>query len=469
MIEINLKNVDKTQIMKYLFYLVMLLTIFIRVIALLNSDNFHGIAAGKVVCAQSLVKHPNYLESWIIPAHGPVHIYLIALVFKLFNDPLLAPRLISLFAGIGFVGVYYYFLKQAFDEKIALISSFLIALFPLHIIHSILSTAEACFLFFLVCGLFFMERYLKNKQDNCLIYAAILISLASMCRFEGGLFILFAGIFLLKQPKKLFLFISIASILPVIWMIFNYVYGGNFLFFLSASDSIVHTEYDYLRNLGQSVTFSEKLVYWPGQLAKFFGLPIFIIGLFGLVRGAYAKNKRILFLFLIIISYFTWKTVKEELAMQPRYGLSLAILFIPFFALAAIELLNKIKGNKRMVIIAALVLYVLVRGTYLTAISLPKTPIWLVQAGEFLHDNLKEDNAVYIDSEEDNYKDPLKLQTNTDIDRFIGKNHFFRHLELMDPLGRARLKYVVLISQRKMHNLKQVFNSGDCRIYDVKN
>ena len=76
---------------------------------------------------------------------------------------------------------------------------------------------------------------------------------------------------------------------------------------------------------------------------------------------------------------------------------------------------------------------------------------------------------MYIDSEEDNYKDPLKLEANTDIDCFIDKNHFFRHLELMDPLGRARLKYVVIISKRKMQNLKEVFKSGECKIYEVEN
>lgn len=464
----NLKSLNENQIIKYLFYLIMFLTVFIRVIALLNSDNFHGIAAGKVVCAQSLVKHPNYLESWIVPAHGPVHIYLIALVFKLFNDPYLAPRLISLFAGIGFVAVYFYFLKQAFDQKVALLSSFMLALFPLHIIHSILSTAETSFLFFLCLGLFFIERYLKDNQDKYLIYSAIFISIASMCRFEGGLFILFIGFFLIKQYKKLFLFIGIALILPLIWMFFNYVYAGSFLLFLSASDSIVQTEFAYLRSLGQNVTIPVKLLYWPRQLADYFGVWIFVIGLFGLIRWGYVKNKRIFFLFLSMTAFFIYKTLKEELAMQPRYGFSLVILFIPFFALAVIELLNKIKSSRRIIVIAALGLYFLIRGTYLTAVFLPQTPIWLVQAGKFLHDNLREDNAVYIDSEEDNYKDPLKLQSEVDIDRFIDKNHFFRHMELMDPLGRERLKFVVLISERKMHNLKLVFKAGDCKIYEVK-
>lgn len=464
----NLKSLNENQIIKYLFYLIMFLTVFIRIAALLNSDNFHGIAAGKVVCAQSLVKHPDYLESWIVPAHGPVHIYLIALVFKLFNDPYLAPRLISLFAGIGFVAVYFYFLKQAFDQKVALLSSFMLALFPLHIIHSILSTAETSFLFFLCSGLFFIERYFKDNQDKYLIYSAISISIASMCRFEGGLFILFIGFFLIKQYKKLFLFIGIALILPLIWMFFNYVYAGSFLLFLSASDSIVQTEFAYLRSLGQNVTSLVKLLYWPRQLIDYFGFPVFLIGLLGLARWGYLKNKRIFFLFFSITSFFIYKTVKEELAMQSRYGLSLAILFIPFFALAAIELLNKIKLSKRIFIIAVFVLYVMVRGTYLTAVTIPQTPIWLVQAGRFLHDNLREDNAVYIDSEEDNYKDPLKLQSKVDIDRFIDKNHFFRHMELMDPLGRERLKFVVLISERKMHNLNLVFKAGDCKIYEVK-
>ncbi|MBU1044837.1 MAG: glycosyltransferase family 39 protein [Candidatus Omnitrophica bacterium] len=468
MIKYNSKYLNQNQIIKFIFYAILFLGTFIRLFVLLNSDNFHGIAAGKVVCAQSLIKHPNYLESWIIPAHGPIHLYLIAFVCKLFNDPIFAPRLISLFAGVGFIVVYYNFIKNAFDQKIALLSSFMIAFFPLHIVHSVLSTAEASFLFLLCCGLFFMEQYLTNQKDRYLIYSAIFISMASMCRFEGGLFILFVSLFLIKQYKKIFMFIGIASILPLLWMFFNYQYSGSFLLFLSASDSIVHTEFEYLRSLGENITFFRKLFYWPSQLLAYFGWPIFLIGLFGLMKIGYKKNKRILFLFLMIIIFFMFKTLKEELAMQPRYGLSLAILFIPFFSLAFVEILRKVNSKRRAVVLLILIIYVLLRGTYLTAVCIPKTPDWLVYTGAFLHDNLEGDNAVYIDSEEDNYKDPLKLEINTDIDRFIGKNHFFRHLELMDPLGRKRLKYVVLISKRKMQNLKQVFKAGDCKVYEVE-
>ena len=468
MLKCYLKYINQKQIIKYLFYAILFLGAFIRLAVLLNSDNFHGIAAGKVVCAQSLVKHPNYLESWIVPAHGPIHLYLVALVLKLFGNPLFSPRVISLFASIGFIVVYYKFIKQAFDQKIALISSFLIAVFPLHIIHSVLSTAETSFLFFLCIGLFFMEQYLNNDKDKYLVYSAIFAGMASMCRFEGGLFILFISLFLIKQYKKMFLFVGIASILPLFWMFFNYVYSGNFLLFLCASDSIVHTEFEYLRSLGQNVTFFDKLIYWPSQLSAYFGWPIFLLGLFGLIKMGYKNNKRILLLFLMITSFFIFKTVKEELAMQPRYGLSLVILFIPFFSLVFVDLLGKVDSKKKSMIVFVFIIYILCRGTYLTAVCIPRIPNWLVQAGVFLHDNLKDDNAVYIDSEEDNYKDPLKLVANVDIDRFIGKNHFFRHMELMDSLGRERLKYVVLISQRKMHNLKQVFKAGDCKIYEAK-
>ncbi|MBU1088053.1 MAG: glycosyltransferase family 39 protein [Candidatus Omnitrophica bacterium] len=469
MTELNLKCLNKNQIIKYLFYLVMLLAVFIRVIALLNSDNFHGIAAGKVFSAQRLIKHPFELASWIVPAHGPVHLYLVALVLKLFGNPLFAPRLISLFSGIGFVAVYYCFIKQAFDQKIALLSSFVAAFFPLHIIHSVLSTAETCFLFFLACGLLFIERYLKNQQDNNLIYSAILLSLASMCRFEGGLFILFSGFFLIKQPGKLLRFILVASILPMVWMFFNYIYGGNFLFFLCASDSIVRTEFDYLRGLGQSISFKEKLFYWPSQLSDYFGWPVFIVGLWGLVRWGYSRNRRMVFLFFALISFFAFKTVKEELAMQPRYGLSLAILFVPFFGLAVCEFGKMFSFRKKWMLIWGMVFYILIRGTYLTAVFLPRTPLWLIHSGAFLHDNLKADDAVFVDAEEDNYKEPLKLQANTDVDRFIDHNYFFQHQELIDPQERTRLKYVVLISKRRMRNLKLVFKAGDCKIYDITN
>jgi hypothetical protein len=463
----SLNHIERRQVVVFLLCLVMALAIFVRVLSLYNSDNFHGIAAGKVFSAQKLIKHPFQLDSWIIPAHGPIHIYMVALVLKLFGNPLFAPRLISLFMSIAFMTVYYNFVKNLFDEKTALLSSFLVALFPLHIIHSVISTAEMTFLFFLFLGLFYIEKYFKNQELSDLVKSALFISISSMCRFEGGLFILLTGIFLLKQPKRMFLFYGIAAVLPVIWMICNYIYGGNFLFFLAASDSIVNTEFEYLRHIGRKVTFLTKLFYWPLQIVDYFGWPIAVTGFLGVIFWGRSYNKRVLSLFLIILAFFVFKTVKEELAMQPRYGLSIAVLFLPFFAIAFFKLINKIRPEKKQIITGLLVLYILIRSTYFTAVLLPHTPFWLKQAGAFLHKNLGQDEVVFVDADEDNFKEPLKLQANIDRDRFIDQNHFFRHIELLDPSQRKKLKYIVLISERNMHNLNQVFKAGDCKIYDV--
>jgi len=441
---------------------------FIRIVSLSISDDFHGIAAGKVFAAQGLIKYPYIFETWITPPHGPIHLYLITLALKLFGNPLFVPRLLSLFAGIALFFPYYYFVKLCFDKDTALISSFICAFFPLHIMYSVLSTAESTFLFFLISALFFYTKYASTQDYKDLVISAALIGISSMCRFEGGLFIIILSSFLIKKWEDMMLFVSIASILPVVWMVCNYLYGGNFLFFLASSDSIVRTEYDFLRTIGENPTFFKKIFYWPFQIKAYFGWPIFTLGIFGFIAHGYRKSKKLFLLLLSMLVFFSFKTVSEELAMQPRYGISLGVLFVPFFGYAFTLILNKFKKEGQKIVLALFFLFVLFRGTYLTILYLPHTPDWVKQAGVFLNKNLAANDAVYIEADEDNLREPLKLYCGVDWDRFIDKNPFLNHMELMAAEGRERLKYIVLISTRKLKNKKKVFEMNDCKIYEVE-
>jgi len=451
---------------KMLFLLIIACALWMRIIPLLITDNYHGIAAGKIIEAQRLLKNPNSLNTWIVPAHGPVHLYLLALALKLSKGAYIGGCILSLLFGLLVLIPYFKLLRLIFNDEVAILSAFLLAFFPLHIVYSALSTAETTFLFFLFLGLFFYAKYKKGHALADLCLAAVSLGLSSVCRFEGGLFIPIILILLIKERKRALVFLAVSSLLPVMWMYGNYLISGNFLQFLYASDSIVKTEFAFQKSIGNDFNFFQKTSFWVMQFKGYFGLPVFICGLSGLAFYGFKRRYRDLtVIFLGMLGFFTYKTAMEELAMQPRYGMSLGMLFVPFAMLFFTDFLKTNREKFAKPLFLLFIIYTILRCAYLESIMLPKAPYWIKQAALFLRDNTQAGETVYIETEEDNLKAPLKLYSGLPIDQFIDYNPFAQDVELLTPEGRKNLKFIVLISRRKLKNQKLVFKYKNCKIY----
>lgn len=453
-----------------IYWVILGCAVFMRIIAFAGSDNFHGIAAGKIMEARRILEHPNELTAWIVPAHGPAHLYLVALGLKTSNNHYNSACILSLLFGIGVLLPYTLFVKTAFDDKTAICSSFIVAFFPLHVVYSVLSTAETMFLFFLFSGLFFFVKEKKNGRLIDLFLSALFLSISTVCRFEGGLFIIIVTLLLARNLKKAVFFMLVSSVLPIAWMWGNYLVSGNFMQFLFASDNIVKTEFHFQRSLGIHLGFFEKFFYWIFILKSYFSWPVFAVACWGFIEYGFRKKYRDAgLIFLSTLVFFSYKTLAEELAMQPRYGMSLGLLFLPFFSLKLIEILKQVKKRSRIIILIGFILYVIFRCAYLQIYMLPRAPYWIKQTALFLRHNVKDGQTIYIETDEDNIKAPLKIYTRLKPEQFIDYNPFAQDVELLNENGLKKLKFIVLISQRKLKNLKEVFRINSCKIYDLEN
>jgi hypothetical protein len=157
--------------------------------------------------------------------------------------------------------------------------------------------------------------------------------------------------------------------------------------------------------------------------------------------------------------------------MQPRYGMSLGFLFLGFFARTFAGIARKIKPLYAKVIIVVFFLFVIVRGTYLGFIKLPLTPQWVKQTAGFLRQGitLRDNEAIYIDCDEDNFKEPIKLLSGLDVGRFVDFEAAASHIELLGPADRKRVKYIVLVSNTKtLPRHSEIFRVDECRIYEIR-
>ena len=460
---------DKKGRKKIIFGVILGCAVFMRLIAFMDTDNFHGIAAGKVMEARRILENPSELTAWIVPAHGPAHLYLVALSLKISNINYRSASLLSLLFAIAVLLPYIGFVRSAFDENSAICSAFIIAFFPLHVVYSVLSTAETMFLFFLFSGLYFYVKEQRTDRLIDLFFCAICLSIAAVTRFEGGLFIIIIALLLIKNSKKALFFLSAASVLPAAWMLGNYLLSGNFIQFLTASDAIVKEGFAFNRTLGRDFGVLEKFFYWTMQIKGYFGLPVFIGGLCSLFLYGFKKEYRKITVLLIVpLLYFSYKTLIEELAMQPRYGMSLGMLFVPYFAMVFADLLKQVNMGTRKGVFLGFMLYFIFRCAYLQLIMLPHAPVWVKEAAVFLRNNTAEQETVYIESKEDNLKDPMKVYSGLKAAQFIDYTPFSNNIEMLNPEGMEKLKFIVMVSNQRLKNRKEVFRINDCRIYQVK-
>ena len=133
-------------------------------------------------------------------SHAPVYVIFLSVIYKLFGRNFYIAAFFQSLLG-GFVAVMIYWIaKNAFDEKTAIVSGFLIALSqPLIFMSSVLGT-EALYIPFLVLAVFLFlggALYDQKKIYVKMFFAGLLFALAAMTLGSIALFPIVAFIFLL--------------------------------------------------------------------------------------------------------------------------------------------------------------------------------------------------------------------------------------------------------------------------------
>ena len=83
-----------------LFLGIIFLVVFItRLLLLINTDDFHGVSAGKVLLSELIIRNNLNPGEWFVPVHPPVHILLLTMALRICHNPLVVPRIISLLFG----------------------------------------------------------------------------------------------------------------------------------------------------------------------------------------------------------------------------------------------------------------------------------------------------------------------------------------------------------------------------------
>ena len=261
---------------------------------------------------------------------------LIGIFWKLNLDYILFAELLSILIGVGTIILTYIITKKEFNENIALISAFLLALTPMFFLYTSYILVDIPSMFFVLICFYFIQ---KEKYYLAGLFAGI----SFLTRFPQALFVFAFGLFILhkmvleKKFKKHF--INALKFGIIFLLLISSFFIFNYFMYQHETGRWEHAAF-------RPLIFSVNNIYDSGKEALPFYFyfenlvlhnPFLILALLGLFF--YFKDKiffkrPLLFYSLLMFSLYYSLTGHKEL----RYALS----FLPFVVIFASFGLNKL-------------------------------------------------------------------------------------------------------------------------------
>jgi len=375
-------------------------------------------------------------------------IYATALSYRLFGVNDFSSVLFVLITSIGSIILIFYFGKLLFNDKVGLMTAFLLSFFPLDVVYSTKLLSDMPSAFFMALGVYiFLYSEIRSKLGSIGYFlSGVFIGIGYLVRETSLLIALFFIVYIVykrKIKKEYFLVpFGVLVILAIEAFIF-FGMTGDPLFRMHASMehlAEVIIAHDYYGRLD----FPAGLFHYPylivtNSLLSFFYIFIFIAIFYCIIY----KKKEVyymLFWFLALLLYLSFGsgsfTQYIPILAKDRY---LSIITIPGILLLAFFLIEKKSIIKKVVM-------------PLTLILLVTTSIVFVYLREDRHllDNLRELNTDLENSDKEVFIDDRSIKALDYISEYNTKINLKEYPEDFISIKDA---YIV-INRKMIMNLK---------------
>jgi len=271
-------------------------------------------------------------------AHPPLHIYLLALIYKIFGFNIIALKSIPLFANLITAFFIFKIAKEKFGNAEAIISSALFFFSYGIMFNSAFSFGISVATMFLIIGIYL----LWIKKDYFL--SGIFFGIAGITRLLSLVPVLVILVIVLFSDKKKFLRLSSGFL--IVFLLVN----GVFVLFLGDNYTTPVYTYHLLKSFGEGENFKEYfgiiklnwILFAAAALAVFTGKKKFI-GTFSIIVIVYLvfllTLKRIfgfyfvvVFPFLALIAGYAIVKVFERLNVQRKWKILISVVLLLVFA-----------------------------------------------------------------------------------------------------------------------------------------
>jgi len=361
----------------------------------------------------------NFIEKGSIShmTQCPLWFYLSDIFYKLLGVTLFSLRSMSFFFGSLVIIMVYLLSKLLFDEKVALISSFLLAVSPFFTRYA-LSYMDESMIFFVLIAIFLFIKKFKEKQEISLL-SAVFLGMAMLIKIIAVNFVIVFGLFILiwgykrhKTDKRWIKknYIKIVLFFLIILLFFSPVLVYNYL--LYKDKGIVDLPFAMYFNINKQFYQGPGLAHEGGfsltnipdclqtMTRSFLTLSpvtfiLFLFGIFLSFRYKPSEKKFIWFLLSLFVVHFL--VLITAIGLQTHYA-PFVVLFSIFSAISLIYLNEwgkkhfKTKNILPILIILILIINLAILAPYLTSRSA------ISKIREYSVKNLDRNSIVLVDA-----------------------------------------------------------------------
>lgn len=341
---------------KSVLFLLLILATCARLLVLIFYDNAEGsVPMGRLANALAILDNPS-LDINFDGNTSVLHHYLLAAVLSLrrWPDPVVPTRIFTMLFGIFIIIPYYLLIRLLFNTRVAVWSSILLSLYPMHAIQSTLTMSDAIAYFFFFSSLYYLFKFkLEEKKLIWLVVSVLLLNITALLRYETWAFIPFLSAFLYKCGRRYSLsFFLLALISPLLWLYLCHHYTWSAFYSFITPARTMHAEI-----LTKQVPYSKEISGWLTVLIRTLGSLPAIFGTCGIIYSFIKKRYMYLsILFLYLYSSYTFNTIQGRMWFHDRYSIMLALFILPYFILFIEKISNTIR-LKPLILLSAFMFF----------------------------------------------------------------------------------------------------------------
>ncbi len=311
----------------------------------------------------------------------PLFMWLTIPFLKLFSDPLVAGRMVSIFSGLGTIlGAFLLSLTLFKSKRIALLSSFLYAVSPFAVLFDRMALVDSLLTMFGVWVLYFGVLLIRYQRLDLAMITGIILGGAFLTKSPAIFFaLLLPSTVLLLTRKKNFL-VQIFKLIGLWLVVFLFAFGIYNVLRLGPNFNMIAA-----RNKDYVFSFQEILSHpldpfkpHVGQIWEWFWFfltpPVILVFIAGLAVGIKKfPRQTVLLLIWLLVPLLTQMAFAK--VFTARYVLFIIPLFLILAAVFLEWVIEKVRGLKFILVFLGLLFFPALQFNYHLLTNPQKVPL----------------------------------------------------------------------------------------------
>ncbi|MBI2443355.1 MAG: glycosyltransferase family 39 protein [Candidatus Levybacteria bacterium] len=364
-----------------LFFSIIFFYLFTRFFNLLSLPIFNDEAI-YIRWAQIITEHPRSLFISLVDGKQPLFIWVVAFFLKVFEDPLFAGRVASIFFGCtSLIGVFILTKLLFHKASVAFFAALLYILFPMALVYDRMALYESAMTAATLYSVIALVLLARKPSLGHSVLLGVVWGIGVLIKSTGFLTIaLSLPVYFLLLPKtvhtrqeiiKNLLYLGIASVIALGF--YSLLRFSEHFSQIEAKNAVFVYHFSELLPYGAFLKWPHNLVLMGKWTISYLSLPLFFFCMLSFASEKRYIRERLLLLLLFLIPFLLLGLFGRLL--NPRYLLPVVIVLIPLAGFGVEKCLTSIRVRILGFVAVALLLFWLLRLDFLILSDFSKAPL----------------------------------------------------------------------------------------------